>query len=123
MRSLSAFSAEAHGSDFLLSYSKMYIGGIDPGELIKLTTSAPGFIGSMQQFILNGEEYFELASSGQLTNHKLNAVLVESSRDAGVHHAVSFTAQNTYIGLPQMKAYNSINIRWVIDPTNACLHL
>ena len=37
--------------------------------------------------------------------------MVESKREAGVHHAVSFTAQNTYVGLPQMKAYNSINIR------------
>ena len=46
-----------------------------------------------------------------MTDHKLNAGLVESKREAGVHHAVSFTAQNTYVGLPQMKAYNSINIR------------
>ena len=96
----------------MLSYNKMYVGGIDPGEFLKLTTSAPGFVGSMQQFILNGEEYFELANSGQLNNHKLNAILVESNREAGVHHAVSFTAQNTYVGLPQMKAYNSINIRF-----------
>ena len=34
----------------------MYIGGVDPGELMKLTASAPGFIGAMQQFILNGQE-------------------------------------------------------------------
>ena len=68
--------------------------------------------GSIQQFVMNGQEFFELASSGQLTNHKLNAILVESNNDAAVHHAVSFTAQNTYIGLPQMKAYNSINIKF-----------
>ncbi|QQP41499.1 Neurexin3like, partial [Caligus rogercresseyi] len=29
-----------------------------------------------------------------------------------LHNSVSFTVQNTYIGLPQMKAYNSINIRF-----------
>ena len=63
------------------------------------------------------QEYFELANSGQLTDHKLNAALVESKREAGVHHAVSFTAQNTYVGLPQMKAYNSINIRCVFGST------
>ena len=34
----------------------MYIGGVDPGELMKLTASAPGFVGVMQQFILNGQE-------------------------------------------------------------------
>lgn len=62
-------------------------------------------------YVFPQQEFFELANSGQLTDHKLNAGLVESKREAGVHHAVSFTAQNTYVGLPQMKAYNSINIR------------
>ena len=37
---------------------------------------------------------------------------VETNNEEAVHHAVSFAAANTYIGLPQMKAYNSINIRF-----------
>ncbi len=28
-----------------------------------------------------------------------------------MHHAVAFAAQNTYLGLPQMKVYNTINVR------------
>lgn len=62
---------------------------------------------------MNGEQFFELVGSGQLQNHEMNAILVESSSDLmSFHDAVSFTAQTTYIGLPQMKAYNSINIRF-----------
>ena len=37
--------------------------------------------------------------------------MVEGNNEETVHHAVSFAAQSTYLGLPQMKAYNSINIR------------
>ena len=42
---------------------------------------------------------------------QLNAQVVEGNSEETVHHAVSFAAQNTYLGLPQMKVYNSINIR------------
>ena len=38
---------------------------------------------------------------------------VETNNEEAVHHAVSFAAANTYIGLPQMKAYNSITIRFL----------
>ena len=42
---------------------------------------------------------------------KVTAQVVEGNNEETVHHAVSFAAQNTYLGLPQMKVYNSINIR------------
>lgn len=42
----------------------------------------------------------------------MNAQFAETNIEETIHHAVSFTAANSYIGLPQMKAYNAINIRW-----------
>jgi hypothetical protein len=42
----------------------------------------------------------------------MSAQFAETNIEETVHHAVSFTAANTYIGLPQMKAYNAINIRF-----------
>ena len=42
---------------------------------------------------------------------QLNAQVLEGNNEETVHHAVSFIAANTYIGLPQMQVYNSINIR------------
>ncbi len=70
----------------------------------------PGFRGAMQQLSMNGRHLFRLAASGQLTNHALNAVLVDTLAEETVHHAASFASQGTYLGLPQMKAYNSIDL-------------
>merc|ERR1719361_2609252 len=86
-------------------------GGIDVGSMV--TSNSPGFRGSLQQLTFNGEKLFELANTGQLTTiqHRIDAQVVEGNNEETVHHAVSFAAQNTYLGLPQMKVYNSINIR------------
>ena len=41
----SFLSAEIHGSESLLSYSKLFIGGVDPGELI-VTSNGNGYNGN-----------------------------------------------------------------------------
>ena len=46
------------------------------------------------------------------SKYHISYVLVETNNEEAVHHAVSFAAANTFIGLPQMKAYTSINIRF-----------
>ena len=43
---------------------------------------------------------------------QMSAQFAETNIEETIHHAVSFTASNTYVGLPQMKAYNAINIRF-----------
>ncbi|XP_071747001.1 neurexin 1 isoform X2 [Lepeophtheirus salmonis] len=103
--------AELLNSESILRYSQINIGGIEHGDLI--TSTAPGFKGRMQQFIINAKNIFELIKSGQISNHKMNAILSKDDNQIdSQHNSVSFTVQNTYIGLPQMKAYNSINIRF-----------
>ena len=47
-----------------LSYSKLYFGGIEGGEIIPST--APGLKGSMSQVYFNGQKFFELSRAGQL---------------------------------------------------------
>ena len=97
-----------------MGYSKLYFGGIEPGEII--TSEAPGLIGSMQQLYFNGQNIFEQVRTGQLelrVRQANSARLVESNNEEAVHHAVSFAAANTFIGLPQMKAYNNINLRFM----------
>jgi hypothetical protein len=41
----------------------------------QVTSNVPGFKGSLQQLTFNGEDIFELARSGQLTNHQVHGVL------------------------------------------------
>ena len=121
-----------------MGYSKIYFGGIEQGEII--VSQAPGMVGYLSQVNIctrggknrwkqtktvlfmecflqvyfNGQHILELWRSGQLESRlraNNNAELIESPIEEAVHHAVSFAAANTYIGLPQMKAYNSINVR------------
>ncbi len=56
-------------SENLLRLSEMHIGGIDPGS--QVSSNVPGLKGSLQQLTFNGEDIFELARSGQLSNHQV----------------------------------------------------
>lgn len=47
-----------------MGISEMHVGGIDVGSMV--TSSSPGFRGSLQQLTFNGEKLFELANTGQL---------------------------------------------------------
>ena len=53
------------GTESKMGYSEMHVGGIDVGSMV--TSSTPGFRGSLQQLTFNGEKLFELANTGQLT--------------------------------------------------------
>jgi hypothetical protein len=57
-------SAEISTAQTSLSYSKLYFGGIEGGEIIPST--APGMKGSMTQVYFNGQKFFELSRAGQL---------------------------------------------------------
>ena len=56
--------AEISTSETTLSYSKLYFGGIEGGEIIPST--APGLKGTMSQVYFNGQNIFELSRAGQL---------------------------------------------------------
>ena len=56
--------AEISTGQTTLSFSKLYFGGIEGGEIIPST--APGLRGSMSQVYFNGQKFFELSRAGQL---------------------------------------------------------
>ena len=58
------FSAEISTALTTLSFSKLYFGGIEGGEIIQ--SAAPGLKGSMSQVYFNGQRFFELSRAGQL---------------------------------------------------------
>ena len=66
--------AEIMGTESKMGYSEMHVGGIDVGSMV--TSSTPGFRGSLQQLTFNGEKLFELANTGQLTTiqHRVNII-------------------------------------------------
>ena len=86
--------------------SKYYhIGGINPGALV--TPSVPNFEGRLQQLVVNG---VRLIDEVHLQQIKSEGEPKFAHMDDFLHHDISFTSQHTYLGLPQLKAYNNIDI-------------
>lgn len=82
------------------------MGAIYPSHVIPST--APNFIGHIQQLVFNGIPYLEHILSGLYHDHVLSGTF---GRQRGIlYHTITFTSHYTYLGLPQMKAYNEVNI-------------
>ncbi|TRY78868.1 hypothetical protein TCAL_10650 [Tigriopus californicus] len=98
--------AEIYGSESFLDYSRLHVGAIYPSHVIPST--APNFIGHIQQLSFNGIPYLEHILSGLYHDHVLSGTF---GRKRGMlYHTISFASNNTYLILPQMKAYNEVNI-------------
>lgn len=72
------FVAELSGQNINLDFQTLYIGSTGteklPPQLTSTTTSnkeVPNFVGHMQHFIFNGQHFFDMARSGQMTNFKV----------------------------------------------------
>ena len=52
--------------------------------------------------------------SGQFFDYTFTGVF--GRRDDVIYHAVTFTSQHTYLGLPQLKAYRDINVFFQFRP-------
>ena len=112
----SIISANIMGSDSFLRYANLYLGKIPPKEeTVPLTRSTPNFEGSIQQLQFNGLPYLEQIRNGLSTenvDYKITATWTPT--DDIVYHAVTFKSHNTYMGLPQMKAYADIDLYFQI---------
>ena len=102
-----------------------HIGGISPGN--SETSSAKNFEGRLQQLVINGERVLDEAHLKQIEYEGLvlfifGKFIKENSSgnvkfqhmEDSVYHPVSFTSHHTYLGMPQLKAYNIIDIYFQI---------
>ncbi|GFW98103.1 neurexin-2 [Trichonephila clavipes] len=102
------------GQNINLDFQVLYIGAMGTEKPPTSLTSAssnkeiPNFVGHMQHFIFNGQHFFDMARSGQMTNFKVTAKF--GKKDEIVHHPVTFKSKFTFIGLSQLKAYSSMNL-------------
>ncbi|GFR04895.1 neurexin-3 [Trichonephila clavata] len=105
---------ELSGQNINLDFQVLYIGSMGTEKPPTSLTSAssnkeiPNFVGHMQHFIFNGQHFFDMARSGQMTNFKVTAKF--GKKDEIVHHPVTFKSKFTFIGLSQLKAYSSMNL-------------
>ena len=89
----------------VMPYRYYHIGGISPRTSV--SSSVPNFEGRLQQLVVNG---VRLVDESHLQEIEYEGNPKFQHIEDSVHSAISFTSQHTYLGLPQLKAYNNIDI-------------
>ncbi|KAG1696117.1 Neurexin-3 [Nymphon striatum] len=103
------FSDEIAGIHLTLNWQTVFVGSASQiRSNLGHHQPLPNFIGLMQQLIFNGRHYFELARNGQISNFEVTAKF--GKKEQTVHHPVTFKTKLSYVGLPQLKAYSSMNL-------------
>ncbi|XP_054713514.1 neurexin-1-like [Uloborus diversus] len=124
-----ATTRELSGLNVNLDIQTLNIGAIGSERTSSTITSTssskevPNFVGHMQHFIFNGQHFFDMARSGQMTNFKVTAKF--GKKDEIVHHPVTFKSKFTFIGLSQLKAYSSMNLYFqfkTLEPNGLILY-
>lgn len=64
----------------------------------------------MQNFVFNGQSYFEKARDGQLSSGSIRMTAKLGKKDRILHNVATFKSKYTFVGLPQLKAYSRLNI-------------
>lgn len=64
----------------------------------------------MQNFIFNGQSYFEMVRDGQLNNGAIRMTAKFGKKERILHNVVTFKSKNTFVGLPQLKAYTRLDV-------------
>ncbi|XP_076324369.1 neurexin 1-like isoform X2 [Tachypleus tridentatus] len=114
-------NTELLGHKITLEFQKMHIGAEE--RTLKLHKDVPNFVGHMQHLEFNGFRYFEMAQTRQLPNFQVTAKF--GNKEHIVHRPVTFKSKLTYVGLPQLKAYSTMNLYFQFktsDPSGLILY-
>lgn len=130
-----------------LEYRTLHIGGWESYQILTTPSSSttsssttsnnvitggmPGFIGSIQQLTVNGQQWIELARTTTSPNippltssgdyqPRIRLTAKYGRRDHQmVHHSVTFKSKHTFVGLPVLKAYQATNIYFQVREPNS----
>ncbi|CAM1325515.1 NRXN2 (predicted) [Pycnogonum litorale] len=91
-----------------LHFNALHIGSVKHIKTALHQHPVPNFIGLMQQLVFNGRQFFELARNGQISDFEVTAKF--GKKEQTVHHPVTFKTRQSFVGLPQLKAYSSMNL-------------
>ncbi|KAL4134816.1 hypothetical protein QTP88_006525 [Uroleucon formosanum] len=98
-----------------LRWQGLLVGGTPPKDPDALA-NLPSFIGSIQQFVLNKINYFDLAKistkgfSEDLPKVHMTSKYQKQEKPPSLVHTVTFLSKNTFIGLPPLKAYSRMEV-------------
>ncbi|GLV43351.1 Neurexin 1 [Carabus blaptoides fortunei] len=109
-----------------LQIQTIHLGGLyHPEEEIRMTTTVPNFIGSLQQFIFNGISYIDLARSASsektvtgMPQIRIAAKFITHSLES-LHRPVTFRSKHTFVGLPMLRAYSTMHVDFMFKTREA----
>ncbi|XP_054706570.1 neurexin-1-like [Uloborus diversus] len=90
-----------------LDVQLLHIGSVHP-EHLKPIQEMSNFVGHLQHLVFNRKHYLDMVHSGQIAHFKLTAKF--GKKDHIVHHPVTFKSKFTFLGLPQLRAYSTLNL-------------
>lgn len=92
----------------ILRRTKYHLAGFKPRS--NENADYPNFSGSLQHVVINGQDFLEMEKNKILTKSE-NSVEFQKNvlKQTNV---VTFNSHNSYIGLPQLKAYYDLNIHF-----------
>lgn len=79
----------------------------------------PNFIGSIQNFILNENDFIDLSKHESSSSLNFTITANYGKKDGTFYRPFNFKSKNTYIGLPQLKAYSSMNLYFLFHTNHA----
>ncbi|XP_044728406.1 neurexin-1 isoform X1 [Chrysoperla carnea] len=115
------------GKQSTLQFRQIYLGGfVNEEEEKRMTTPMPNLIGALQQFWFNGEPYIELAKAAGrdqtvvagAPHIKYSAKFIRAQQEV-LHRPFTFKSKHTFIGLPMIKAYTTINLDFMFRTNEA----
>lgn len=102
----------------------MHVGTITKGSSVHSgSRDTPAFVGHIQQLIFNGIHFIDTARTNPNNNIELTAVF--GKKEPVVHHAVTFKSKYTFVKLPQLKAYSTMNLYFqfkTLEPNGLLLY-
>lgn len=75
------------------------------------------FVGSMQQFIFNRNQFFEMARSGQISNIQVTATI--NKQEYVIKDPVTFRSPASYARLPHLRVYSVFSLYFQFKTTEA----
>ncbi|CAH1791707.1 unnamed protein product, partial [Owenia fusiformis] len=77
--------------------------------------SRSNFVGQMSQFTFNGNQFFEMAMSGEVTNIEVTATF--DKMEKLIQNPVTFKSSHAYAMLPRLNAYSTFNLFFQLKTT------
>ena len=98
------FADRTDGINRVLEFKKIEVGALSDESRKNQLLPPSNFLGHMEQFILNGQEFFEMAKTGTFTNIEVTATF-DNIDDQIISNPVTFRSREAFVVLSPPNTY------------------